>query len=339
MQFRPLLKFRPTALYLFFLLGICALNAYGVSTIAGRVYDQNRNGLAEVDVELLNDYYQSIQRAKTDGSGRYQFNGLSDGRYSVRVYAFRFDLEDQTLPQEVLTQNIRGGEGTGYFVLDFYLRPKRGGLAEAEAGVIFAQDVPEEAKRAYDLGLKDLSEKRTIDGIMSLNKAVQIFPTYFAALSRAGRELYHLQKYTDAVPFLMKAIQVNEKSPSALYYLGNCFYFLGKDYYKASIRALGQAAVLAPGSPQIKYSLGRVERRSGNFSIAEEHLLQAKKLSKDPVPDIQKELVELYSNDLKMYGKAADELEVYLKASKSTTKESEEIKFKITELRAKASKS
>ncbi len=98
----------------FFVIFFLSLNAFGASTIQGTVYDKQRNALSDIDVELLNDYYQMTNRVRTDGSGRYQFNGLKDGRYTVRALAFRYDLEDQELPVEIVTQNIRGGEGTGY---------------------------------------------------------------------------------------------------------------------------------------------------------------------------------------------------------------------------------
>ncbi len=64
------------------------------STIAGIVYDNKRNPLTEVDVELLDDYYRLVNRTKTNASGRYEFGGLGDGRFTVRVLPFRYDFAD-----------------------------------------------------------------------------------------------------------------------------------------------------------------------------------------------------------------------------------------------------
>ncbi len=311
-------------------------NAYGISTIQGTVYDKQRNGLAEIEVELLNDYYQTQSRTKTDGSGRYYFNGLRDGRYTVRAFAFRYDLEDQEIPIEVLTQNIRGGEGTGYFQQDFYLAPKKGGLAETETSIVFAQEIPLEAKKLYDKGIKNLAGKRTNEGIIELNQAVQIFPDYYLALNRVGRELYIIKKYKEAIPFLIKAVEVNNKSAISFYYLGYSLYNLGKEYNKSAIASLNQAYLLAPSSIQVLYVLGKVERSAGKFNEAEKHLLQAKKLSKIPMPEIHKELAQLYADDLKKYKDAADELELYLKASKMDASAAEQTKKVISGLREKA---
>jgi len=321
----------------FLFLGISE-SAYAASTISGTIFDKQRNPLIDIDVELLDDYYRVAPggRARTDGSGRYQFNGLRDGRYTVRVFAFRYDLEDQEMPVEINTQNIRGGEGSGYFTQDFYLLPKKGGLAYSEIGVIFAQEVPSAAKKIYDRALTDLSSKRQSEGISGLYEAIKIFPDYYAALHRMGKELFILGNFKEAAASLLKAVEINPKSGTSFYYLGYSLHSLGKEYNKAAITALDQAHALAPGSTQVLYVLGKAERREGKLQEAEKHLLQAKKLSKTGVAEIHKELAQLYANDLKKFNEAADELELYLKASKMSGDESKVIKKKIGELREKA---
>jgi tetratricopeptide (TPR) repeat protein len=337
MFLKSLIRIRVAFGVLFFAVTLLlAQNAFGVSTIQGTVYDKQRNPLVEMEVELLNDYYQTQSRSRTDGSGRYSFNGLKDGRYTVRVFAFRYDLEDQEIPIEINTQNIRGGEGTGYFQQDFYLSPKKGGLAETEIGVVFAQEIPPDAKKIYEKAVKDLSGKRINEGIMGLNDAVKIFPKYYLALHRIGRELFIMKKYTDAVPFLLKAVEINPKSGTSFYYLGYSLHNIGKDYSKAAITTLNQALILAPSSTQVLYVLGKVERSGGKYQDAEKHLLQAKKLSKVGVPEIHKELAQLYADNLKKYKEAADELELYLKVSKLDDAGSQQTRKIISGLREKA---
>lgn len=338
MMFLKSLSQTRIAFGIFFLFAVLFLsqNAFGASTIAGVIYDKQRNTLPEIEVELLNDFYQMIQRARTDGSGRYQFSGLSNGRYTVRAFAFRYDLEDQSQQVEINTQNIRGGEGSGYFQQDFYLLPRKGGLAESELGVVFAQDVPPNAKKTYEKAVKDLSDKRTNEGITGLNEAIKLFPDYFLALHRLGKELFVVKKYRDAVPYFYKAAEINPKNATSFYYLGNSLHNMGKEYNKAAITSLNQAYTLAPSSMQVLYVLGKAERSEGKFENAEKHLLQAKKLSKVGIPEIHKELAQLYGNDLKKYKEAADELEFYLKASKLADAEVKQTKKIISDLREKA---
>ncbi len=60
------------------------------SIISGIVYDQNKNPLERVDVELENAAVggSASFRTKTDGAGRYQFANLPDGKIHSESYAF-----------------------------------------------------------------------------------------------------------------------------------------------------------------------------------------------------------------------------------------------------------
>jgi tetratricopeptide (TPR) repeat protein len=313
------------------------------SNIQGVVYDKQRNILPDIDVELLNDYYQSIKRTRTDGSGRYTFDGLNDGRFTVKVLAFRYDLEDQEIPVEINTQGIQVsasgtsvGQGNGTFIQDFYLLPKKGGLRDSELGVIFAQEIPKEARSAYELALQDFSKKRDEAGFNNLKKALGVFPTYYQALHRFGLELFMRKQYLEAAQAFMEAVKVNPKSATSFYYLGFAFFNLGEKYNKAATTSLNQAFILAPASPQVLYLLGKVERATGKFTDAEKHLLQAKKLSTAKIPDIHWELALLYGNNMKKYKEAADELELYLKASKLEAADEQTTKKLIADFREKA---
>jgi tetratricopeptide (TPR) repeat protein len=204
---------------------------------------------------------------------------------------------------------------------------------EAELGVVFAQEIPVEAKRAFEGAVKDFASKRTAEGFKGLNRAIELKSDYYLALNKMGRELFVQARYEEAIPFLFKAGELNPKSPTTFYYLGAALFHLGKNYHKAALAALSRASILAPLSPQIQYMLGRAQRSESKFNDAEKSLLKAKDLAKSSVPEIHIELAQLYGNDLKNYGKAADELESYMKAS---GKKDEKMQRQIDELRAKA---
>jgi tetratricopeptide (TPR) repeat protein len=323
-----------------FLLLFLSQNIFAASTIQGIVYDKQRNTLPDIDVELLDDYYRMIQRTRTDSSGRYQFNGLSDGRYTIRVMAFRYDYQDQEIPLEIQTQTGASGSiqsgGVGFFPQDFVLLPKKGGLKEAELAVVFVQEIPKEAETAYKKGLDLLDKKKTTEGVTSLMEAVQKYPSYYAALFRLGQEFYINKKYVESVQFFLQAVKINPKSATSFYYIGMGLNKLGKDYNKSALTALKQASGLAPASVGVLYMLGKVEREEGKFTDAEDHLLQAKKLSTAKVAEIHNELYHLYADDLKKYNLAADELELFMKAAKLNEEDQKKVKKSIADLREKA---
>ena len=311
-------------------------NAYA-STISGIVYDNQRNPLIEVDVELLDDYYRQVNHTRTSASGRYEFGGLIDGRYTVKVMPFRYDLIDESALVEIATVvAVQGGQSNAYMTQDFYLTPRRGSLAETETGVVFAQEVPKEAEKLCNTALKDLSKKKTEEGIAGLRKAVGVFPNYYLALHSLGKEFFLKGEYGAALQALLKASEINLNSPTNYYYLG---YTLSKlNYNKAAMIPLNKALTLAPSSVQVLYILGVAENSEGKYTEAEKHLVQAKKLAKVVIPDIYWQLAQIYGNKLKRYKEAADELELYLKAEKFDDVHTAKIKKVISDLREKAKK-
>jgi hypothetical protein len=311
-------------------------SVFALSSIEGSVYDDRGNALPDVHVELLNEYGSSIKRARTDGAGRYRFDNLRDGRYSIRVRPFQLDYHEQQRPVMVATQNIRGGEGSGTFQADFVLVPRKVAFADKELGVIFAQEIPKEARKEYEDAVDLLRERKVEQGFAGLQRAIAIFPDYFDALHAAGMEFYTAKMYKEAIPYFLRAVEINAKSVTAHYYIGFSLHYLGKEYNKAALGEFRKAQVLAPGSAQVLYGLGVVERAMGNFAEAEKTLLSAKKMAKSSIPEIHKELAQLYGNDLKKYDAAADELELYVKSSDLNRDERNATKKIIASLRAKA---
>lgn len=303
------------------------------ASIEGIVYDQNNVPLREIDMELRNENGVTRGRTKTDGTGRYRFSGLADGRYYVKAFAFRYNLIDDEKMVKIDTLSILGGIGADVIQQDFYLKFKKGGLSDTTTGVVFAQEVPNEAERHFEAAVKSIRDDKRGEGIASLIKAVDAFPTYYNALSVLGVQLILTERYMDAASVFVRAVEVNPKSSRAFYYMGVAFSNLGEKFYKAALVAQGKAKVLAPSAHQIPLEIGKLHRKMKNFTEAEANLLQAKKLSEKRNPEIHKELAQLYANDLKQYGKAADELELYLKATKQ---KDENTKQQIANLRAKA---
>lgn len=310
-----------------------SIQTVSASSVTGTVYDNRNNALTDVDVELLDDYYRLIGRTRTEGTGRYEFSGIGDGRFTVRAMPFRYDLIEQTQSFRIDTVNIRGqGMGNTLEIVDFYLQPRKGGLEESEASVVFAQEIPKPAKKAYEKAMENFSKKRRDEGIAGLQEAIQLFPDYFLALNRLGKEYVVQGKYPEASQILLKAANINSKSPTSLYYLGYALYKL--NYNKAALIALNQAYILSPASPSLLLTLGTVERLEGKYTDAEKHLVQAKKLSKVTVPELHFELAHLYYENLKKYAAAADEFEAFLKA-RPDAKDAQVIKSLIKKLREK----
>lgn len=313
--------------------------ALTANRVTGVVYDNRNNPLLDVDVELLSELGAFLQHTRTDSGGRYSFTGLAEGRFSVRVKPLRSDFQEATKDVYFSSFVVTGGTGSATEILDFNLEPRRNGLAYSENQVVFVQDVPDEAKKAFRRSENALKKGDQAERTAELEAAVRIFPTYFAALYPLGETYFARSDYGKAAHYLLRAADVNIKSPKSFYMLGYSFYML--KLYSSALVSLNQALVLSPASGEILLLLGTTEMKEGKAADAEKHLMQAKKVSETPNPEVYWQLSQLYGNYLKKYAEAADELENYLKAQKNITtpeqkKKTEEYKKMVKQLRDKS---
>jgi len=293
---------------------VVAAALQGRSSISGYVFDATRRPLPDVYVELMDDVYGSIGRRRTDASGRYLFQGLSEGRYKVKVLPYGTNYREEL--RDVSLTNISPIEGTGAVSeqVDFYLRMKpnanTGPLAEGPPGVVFAQAVPDGAKKLYQHGVSALGDKKEKEGFESIKQSLEIFPEYYDALDRLGREYVSRGYHEAGFVLLTKAVEVNRSSFSSLTGLGIAQYHL-KAYDKA-VETLQRAAALYNKSVDVQVYLGKAFRRTGKLADAEAALKLAKELSNGKSAEVYWQLAALYSEQQR-YKEAADALELFLK--------------------------
>ena len=312
----------------------------GRNSVSGHVFGDSRQPLSDVHVELLSDLGQTVSRTRTNGSGRYAFFGIADGRYKVRVLPYAADYVEQTQDVSLLPLSAIPGSGAETQQLDFYLRPRaaaNAGPLSAPGAVLFVQEVPAEAKRLFEKGIADLRAKREKEGFESLRGSLEIFPTYFAALDRLGNE-YAVRgnldkKYFEAARVLLtRAVEVNRKSFSSMFGLGFSLYHLG--LIDQSIEYLKSATNLHNKMINGHLWLGLALKRAGKLAEAEVALKRADELSSGKEAEVHWHLAGLYG-DQKRHKEAADELEKFLK-NKPDARDAEKIRQVIGQLRQKA---
>lgn len=306
--------------------------------IMGHISDSNRQPVARIYVELMNDYYQMLRRVQTDGSGFYSFSNISAGNFKVKVVSSGTDFLEQT--QDVTITNFVTNTGTAIIVggrdsqqVDFILRSKtemRGVAARIAPGTVFVQEVPAEAKRTYDRAVAELDkEKPRAEAIEELKKAVDLFPNYYMALERLGMEYIKRKQYEPANVVLSKAVEVYPRGYMSLYSLGFVLHNLKQ--HEAAAGMLNRAIAVSPNSINAHLWLAIVLRHEGQLDQAEAHLKRANELGKGQIPETHWQLALLY-NQLKRSEQAADELETFLKLQPDS-RDAEQIRTLIKRLR------
>ncbi len=303
------------------------------NSITGFVFTESRQPLADSYVELLTDYYSTIGRTKTNGSGLFSFKGLANGQYIIKVSHYGADYEAQTRSISLVALSVIPGRGVVNEQVDFYLKLKRNVNAGplAAPGVIFVQEIPDGAKKLYEAGIEDLVNKKENEGFDKLKKSLEIFPGYFLALDRLGTEYVVRGHYMPAFVLLTKAVEINPRSFSSLFGLGLASYRLQQ--VDKAIENLRRATEIYNKSANAHLWLGIALHQNKNLPQAETALVQSNKLSKGESAEIHWQLARLYK-DQKRFRESADELELYLKY-KPEAENTEKVKQMIITLRQK----
>jgi len=338
---KKIIPWSQSVILVIFIASVSSFAQSGTSnSISGFVFDAvSRKPVSDVYVELLNDVYSSLRRAKTDGSGKYFFGGVSKGSFKVKVLPYGTNYLEEVQDVEITNYTIGRTTTSDSVYLDIYLRldKRKINISELDpAGSVFIQEVPVSARDLYKKGIVQIEKTKEANlGLENLKKALEIFPNYYDVLNRLGIEHIRRNEYFEALPYLVKAIDVNQRSFTSFYALGLAAYNLKQ--MKEATDAFRAATVINSQSIYAHFQYGRALRINGNYKEAEQALLKAKSLSKDsPIGEIHWQLGLLYDK-VKRYNEAADELEKYLKIEPEISN-SKQIKNLIGQMREKAKK-
>ena len=179
------------------------------NSISGHVSDARRTPIPDLQVELLNDVDSILQRTKTDSSGLFTFRRLTEGIFQVRVQTYATSYIGQT--KRVQLERTRAFEQ-----VDFVLVTKESASIRAASGAVFVQEVPNEARKEYERASALLKTEQRKEGLETLKKAIELFPSYFDALESLGTVSVNNQEYESAIPVLTKAVEVNRRAYQSL---------------------------------------------------------------------------------------------------------------------------
>lgn len=306
--------------------------------IVGSVRDDEGHSVSSVRVSLEDENSMPIKTAFADSSGRFQFRGLRAGDYVVRVEPTGLPFEPVSIKvplQSMTNSSINQSTTEDTTPLDITLRRKRS--ANRSAAVVFVQVVPPPAREEFNRGASVIDKDPPL-GILSLKKAIEIFPDYFDALELLGTKYVKVglsekntAQFESAIPILTRALTVNNKAASSMYALGVAYLKINQ--LKESIEWLQNSIALDSVNPNAYLMLGLAYGGSGSLDQAETALKKAYEQGGSDAADAHLYLAGLY-NKREKYGEASRELELYLKEAKGL-KDKTQIKEMIAKLKAK----
>src|SRR5262245_1637587 len=280
----------------------------GGITVFGRVSlpDGKPATRVQVRLEMANGLKREIQ---SDDYGRYEFRGLSAGRYQVS--ATNPNAPEQ-FSERAESDNTRSFANR--VQIDVYLRlPLHGDKREAKPGVVnvatATQNIPKPALKAYEQGLKLQKENKGEQSLIAFNQAIELYPEYFQALTERANLFMGHSKLAEAAADFERALQFNDKYVPALRGLGYCQ--IQRKQFEAAVGNLEQAFALEPKVPLTLLLLGYANLSLNRYEPAKQRLQEALKLGPEGAARDHVYLAEVFAHEQK-FKEAADSIRRYL---------------------------
>jgi Flp pilus assembly protein TadD len=289
-----------------------ASGAGGRHSIVGSVITPSGQRLTmRVKVKLVSATRGDISMM-TDDNGFFAFRGLVAGSYMVIIDK---EKEYGSFSQTVDIRPIAGDTRPQEITLSIRLEPAAV-TTDAKPGVI--QIGPVGSQRAqvhYSKGVELAGAGKRTEAIEEFKLAVKEDPKFVNAFNELGVQYLRLNDLINADEAFRSALKIDAESFAPMMNFG-IVLVLSNRYPEAEV-VLRSAIKLDEKSPVARYFLGQALGRQGNFTEAVTELNEAIRLGGAEMKEAHRLLAIVY-NVLDEKGKAADELEKYLKLAPDT---------------------
>lgn len=266
-----------------------------------------------VYIEALNGIHRNVL---SDDQGNYEFRGMSGGRY--RVSAVNPEAPEQiSEPAESDTTRAYSNR----LQINIFLRlPVHKDKLEAKPGTInvaeAAQNIPKQARKAYEQGLKLQKENQAEKALGQFNQAIDLYPEYFQALTDRANLYMQQNRLAEAEADFERAIAQNGKYPPALRGLGYCQ--IQQKKFGVAVGNLEKAYSLEPNVPMTLLLLGYANLSINHYEEAKQCLQEALRMDAGSTIRAHVYLAEIFAHEQK-FKEAVDEIRAYLKVKPDAT--------------------
>jgi tetratricopeptide (TPR) repeat protein len=205
----------------------------------------------------------------SNNHGEFRFDNLSEGLYYVQAQVDSQDFEP-------VVERVALGRGIVWQVR-LQLREKNLPLALSASRVVSVaelhQSVPSAAKKAYELGLKQVNKSNIAEAALHFQEAIRIYPEYLAARNDLGAQYLKLKRIDEAEKHFQLVLEKDPKNFNAKFNLG--LVEVERKNYLDAISQLNQAIVIDSTRPVARLWLGFALLETGDLSSAERELTKA----------------------------------------------------------------
>jgi Flp pilus assembly protein TadD len=258
-------------------------------TITGTVQFERRGSPDErLEVILIASTHGGRREAFTESNGRFVFENLPAGSYSITVRApYKSGYEDGTA--DVLLYN---GKFSQRYTVTVTLRLSAGERPPPGFGTIVDASVPKAARDAHEKGVAASTRGDREEAVARFNEALAIAPTYGAALNDLGVELLRLERAAEAADVLRRAVAAGPDEFAPHLNLGLAL-LAGGDLEGAAAE-VERARAIMPDSSRALCVAGQIAHRRGRLAEAVDALKRAMDRADDMQAAAAMELGRVY---------------------------------------------
>ena len=246
----------------------------------------------------------------SDSVGNFEFRAISNGNYILKVPS------DGRAFEPVAEQLEVSGSFARTFTPHIYLRERAADPRDKPnnrlLSVADTQEVPKEARKIYEKGLKLAQANQPQPAIAQLQAALKVFSDYLHALNKLGEQHLQLGQRDDARAYYERAIAVNTRFAAP--HIGMGMLLVEQQQYAAAIAHLEAANQSDDSFPvaHIQLGLALMENTPPAYARAEKELTRGLALGGKDVAYVYMHLFNLHLRQRK-YAEAAAQLDGYLR--------------------------
>ncbi len=193
----------------------------GIYTVFGQVYLPDGKPAAAVTVQINASSGYSAQTITND-QGQYEFSSLPTGRYRLSA----LDPAKPDMHAEPVDTDVSRAPSLQVMVHLFFRDVADAPGKSPDRAVVsipeMVQHVPRDAERAYEKALEQRRKGDVDRATESIKKALDIFPSYFQALTLRGELGIKQGKTAEALADFSEALKINADFEPALRGSGFC---------------------------------------------------------------------------------------------------------------------
>jgi tetratricopeptide (TPR) repeat protein len=154
-----------------------------------------------------------VDQIVTDNNGKFRFQGLQRGYYTITVKAQGYNIVQQQADVNVVLR--------AYIIID--LAPEKTVTLNMPAPMVIDARVPLDAQGEFEKGRAALALKDNKEALAHLERAVTLYPDFFEAHFLLGTTYTTERKLKEAEKALSRAVELKPEAAGALFALGEVY--------------------------------------------------------------------------------------------------------------------